>query len=843
VQDEQSELQFDLTPDPRVLVALTHTPLQPLDALCELVDNAIDSFRSAELEGRPEPHPLVVVELPGSAEVNRGDGVVRIRDNGPGLTPERAELAMRAGFSGNNPFDTLGLFGMGFNIATGKLGRRTTLTSARAEDDHAIEVVLDLVALQEAGSYLVPVRVVAKPEHLPHGTAIEVAGWWPDGNPNSGFIKRLAGFAKPTVREQLGRRYATLLRQNRVRLILNSDACQPFEHCVWGAERAVEKMGHGRIPARFEFDELLGTQRRCRDCAALVEPEVNACPNCGSASFRTLEERVRGWLGVQRFDDDAQFGVDLIRNGRAVRVFEQAAFFTFTDEFKQTVKDYPIDSPYGRLVGEVHLDHVAVDFLKQDFQRSSSEWISAIEYLRGRSSLQPSQPGASENTSYMYKLYQGYRRVRNPGKRDMYMGYWDSAAQRPKRIAREIEREYYANFVQRLPGYYDDAEWWKLVEAADQPPPTALVDCPNCGAQNVEDAELCGACDFILIGKDCINCGHTIPASAVICPDCGADQQPEIAEPWVCEVCGLTNVPGESGCSRCGSTRGTPSPVSREGLFAVSHRADELSITPCLVDLADGTRSTALEVITYVTSGAIRDGLDGARLPLVSFRGSELEIFIDITHPLITSLQVRPQELVGLEAAHYLYESYRALNASRPATHSVGMLLAQILQDRWSEDLELSTDRIREEIGELFDVCRQVLPKVSGTRGRDLYEEMTSSQQQNLVVNWMGAGLNVGDLEPAIDSGQFLGYCDDETLLAFFRIAPDLFFDGSVWTDEYESFNGLAPEIAEEARFQLTSRYGSALEDCVTYLRLRNPDSFSLRRTQASVELLEKRLA
>lgn len=27
---------FDLTPDPRVLIALTHTPLQPLDALCEL---------------------------------------------------------------------------------------------------------------------------------------------------------------------------------------------------------------------------------------------------------------------------------------------------------------------------------------------------------------------------------------------------------------------------------------------------------------------------------------------------------------------------------------------------------------------------------------------------------------------------------------------------------------------------------------------------------------------------------------------------------------------------------------------------------------------------------------
>ena len=45
--------EFDLTPDPKVLIALTHTPLQPLDALCELIDNAIDSFNAAKLQGLP----------------------------------------------------------------------------------------------------------------------------------------------------------------------------------------------------------------------------------------------------------------------------------------------------------------------------------------------------------------------------------------------------------------------------------------------------------------------------------------------------------------------------------------------------------------------------------------------------------------------------------------------------------------------------------------------------------------------------------------------------------------------------------------------------------------------
>lgn len=45
--------EFDLTPDPKVLIALTHTPIQPLDALCELIDNAIDSFEAAALQGTP----------------------------------------------------------------------------------------------------------------------------------------------------------------------------------------------------------------------------------------------------------------------------------------------------------------------------------------------------------------------------------------------------------------------------------------------------------------------------------------------------------------------------------------------------------------------------------------------------------------------------------------------------------------------------------------------------------------------------------------------------------------------------------------------------------------------
>lgn len=167
-----TEFKFNLTPDPKILIALTHTPLQPLDALCELIDNAIDSFSVAKLQGSPIEFPLVVVELPGTAEINRGEGAVRVRDNGPGLSADLAEKALTAGYSGNRPYDSLGLFGMGFNIASGKLGRVTRFLTARKEDSDALEAIVDLIAMQEARTYDAPAMRIPKPPEFSHGTLV-----------------------------------------------------------------------------------------------------------------------------------------------------------------------------------------------------------------------------------------------------------------------------------------------------------------------------------------------------------------------------------------------------------------------------------------------------------------------------------------------------------------------------------------------------------------------------------------------------------------------------------------------------------------------------------------------
>ena len=216
------------------------------------------------------------------------------------------------------------------------------------------------------------------------------------------------------------------------------------------------------------------------------------CGRCGGTEGRAVDERVRGWVGVQRFDDQNEFGIDLIRNGRTIRVQEKSAFFEHVDEdTKKAEKEYPIDQQYGRIVGEVHLDHVPVDFSKQDFQRTSDEWHAAMRFLRGGSLLPSKWTDGEPNASPVAKLFQGYRKVRNFGRADMYMGVYNPVKEKADRVSREVERSMLERFQAREPGYYDDAKWWELVETATVKPLDVLVECPDCAFQNMPGAELC----------------------------------------------------------------------------------------------------------------------------------------------------------------------------------------------------------------------------------------------------------------------------------------------------------------------------------------------------------------
>ncbi|OAB43477.1 ATP-binding protein [Paenibacillus glacialis] len=840
-----SEQFFDFTPDPKVLIALTHTPMLPLDALCELVDNAIDSFQAAKLTGIKIDHPLISIELPRIAELSKNSGIIRIRDNGPGMTAQMAENSIKAGFSGNNPYDSLGLFGMGFNISTGKLGRVTRLLTTRKNEDTAIDVIIDLDDINQTKNYELPVFTIEKPQELMNGTVIEISEWWPEGNANSQFVKRLVQYGLPKVRAELGRRYATVLSKSEIRIVVNSEPCEPFEHCVWDASRFVERRGSGKIQARYNFDHVIGTQRRCGHCTALVPADQNDCPACKSSSIRSVEERVKGWVGIQRFDDSTEYGIDLIRNGRAIRIAEKAAFFEYVDEFKKTIKDYPIDGPYGRIVGEVHLNHVPVDFLKQDFQRSSPEWQRAINYLRGESSLQPTQPGASQNESYIYKLYQGYRRVRKSGKTDLYMGFWDNEASEPKRISRDVEKEYYDKFLNKSPGYYDDSEWWKIVEKADSAPLQELIECPSCTAQNLQEHDICAVCGFVLISKPCINpeCNHAIPRSSNLCPQCGLSQILKLEEPWSCQVCGTKNRASNKTCTSCSEEKGKENVLSQSYLMKNSNKSDELSIPGCSIILADGTYSSPINVNCYITQQAIipYHKMDGT--PLIIFKDEEIHVFIDNAHKVFRSFRIRPEQLIAAEVALYIYDMNRRFSGKQyQGLHTLSNIEWQILDGRWAEVLEDNPEKIREDIIMFFNNLKEKLPEMFEDMASDIYNELPEEQKRGLVENMLNQGVDISQLGGMKENGEFLHFINEEALVDIFQKNTHQFFDGRVWTVSYSHSNELTGNILLQAQARIRDLYLNCMIDIKNFIKYRTVEQGIAHKTRLSLEFLQQKV-
>lgn len=830
---------LDITPDPSVLIALTHTTLKPLDGLSELLDNAIDSFRAGKLVGQPELHPMVQIMVPGEAEVRAGGGVVRVADNGPGLDRVGLESALRAGFSSKNRYDTLGLFGMGFNIATGKLGQTTTVITARRNDSHALRVRLDLTALVQSGSFEIPVEEIAKPEELVHGTWVEVSRWWPEGTPNAGFIVQLAKISKPKLREQLSRRYGTILRSesdDRVRVRLNGEAIGGFEHCHWAPERHVDRQGWGQIPAVFRVDEVIRTMQRCKNDGAFLTPGVERCIECGGGEFKSVEERVHGWVGIQRFDHLDLFGIDLIRNGRAIRVGEKDAFFSFTDDFGQSTREYPVDGQYGRIIGEIHLDHVPVDFSKQDFQRSSEEWTAAITFLRGG----PLQPGkwtdGARNESPVSKLFQGYRRVRKYGRDHMYMGRWDSAQRQAVRIGREVEEDYYQRFLRHEEGYYDDARWWELVEGATVPPVERLEECPACGYEGLPGSEVCEGCSAILIGKDCVQCAEHLAASSLSCPSCGASQIPVVIEPWRCLVCKAMNEVEAEKCTLCDSVRGTPDPMSEEALESRAIQLEEYCFESRRFPLADGQLSEPLTVTTF-QADRLMPVWGQPRVPSITVKvPGEMRVYVDLSHDVFSKLGLRVPEAIAVETAQFVRDANAHLTLHR--SQSVQNIASTILAAVWGESLGAGPEQVADAVQQLFNRVADRL--VEDPRAADFYSELDAFETRELADRLISAD-RLEALAAMRSTGTYLRFCSPGVLAKFFRRHPAGWF-GTVWDRSLQRAADVGQEAADNANQQVVGVISRCLDDCVAFLRYRDHDPLILTRVRAAREYLERLL-
>jgi hypothetical protein len=592
----------------------------------------------------------------------------------------------------------------------------------------------------------------------------------------------------------------------------------------------------GIIPARISFDNVLRTARRCeKDGNFMAEGEL-VCSACGGNKTKQIEERVRGWIGVQRFDDKSNFGIDLIRNGRAIRVAEKDAFFSFTDDFGVSELEYPIDQTFGRIVGEVHLDHVPVDYTKQDFERPSREWTEAMSFLRGGGLQAKNRPDGEKNSSPLGKIFDGYRKTKKFGKEDMYMGTWSESG--PERISRDVEIEYYKKFKEREPGYWDDAKWWELVENASIPPVRPMIHCSSCSAENPDGTEECFGCGEIILGKNCIGCDTRIRKSANSCPACGASQRLEVTGPWRCQTCDHVNASDEVNCSSCGLDKNASNPMAPDELLASSTKIDDLSFQSQTFRLVDGSTTQPLSVTTYsVPKDRLKPMHNQPSVPTYVPSGSALdkmEIYLDRSHVFFTELGFSPEYAVSTQVASFLQTVLGSTtNGKSTLNHT-----HKVLQTLFSERVSMSAESVRRLCEEIVEQIVELI--IECDWARELSSELTGEEREELVGRLQEFGL-IPQLETLQQTGAFLRYVP-RALTRIFRDEPER-WNGFVFMDDTSALKDFAPASAAKFKERNRNQTLRALDECAEFLDWPTSDEIVLRRVKSSVNYLKARLA
>ncbi len=769
---------LDITPTPRILRTLGEIPFQTWQCIAELVDNSIDAFLSATTMDDRERRVTVTWS---SDSLGAADRTVEISDNASGMSIDQLQNAVRAGYTSNDPIGNLGLFGMGFNIATARLGEETTILSTRSGDADWVGVKIDFQKLIDAKQFDAP--IIRKPKSNPDesGTKITIAKL------KAGIINELAN-RESEIRHRLELVYTPLLSNNDIIITVKGKQLRPHNHCVWSESRYV-RYNNQNVAARINIDRSLGSalfdlSRNCYLSQSEADEYFTAMQE--GVPFPTniveREKRLTGWLGIQRYADPNDFGIDFIRNGRKILISDKTLFYYENPLTLQKELQYPVElgtSVGGRIVGELHVDYLLPTYQKNDFDRSDNSWMQTIEAICGTGPFLPKARKAmgyvEDNTSPLCLLVNAFRRV-DKGTKCLF-------------APNDLAKKYAAEFRKGTRDYLDDTKWWKAAQEEDQKngstPPTTDV---NKGAAPSDDisAYLGGGVTDTGVSNTGTTSAETSdtqsPASSPVPP-------PAVSTP--------------------------PTSSGRGAITAETSSMDDLLLRSVPVQQLTGRhypfgRSGSLNIRAYkLSKGEIKQ--NGERKPCYfSSDGIDCDFVYDPTHPILAQYPITPRMLLLI----YMSEKLKARD-SLPDIVSVYSALVSVSM----EDSKIDRQTLVDRASSAFELLREKLFLALSERAEDVVKciHESTGEVEETVSNIISA--NPSLLIP-FQNGTAAGfnaieYVPPQTLYRLVDRFPEEIFDGKAFTTPYLSIRLKDDNATQRARNDSKERILSFIKDAL----------------------------
>jgi hypothetical protein len=762
--DENIKLvtEFDLTPHPRVLAMLGEITFSQVNCLTEFIDNSIDGFLHAKRNNNPILIPHITIDLPSTLNPA---AQITVTDNGPGMSCETLEKSAKVGWSGNNPFDNLGLFGMGFNIAMARLSSCTKVWTTRREDKvwHGTEV--NIREMQSAGHFKTP--ILTRPKNKPEesGTEIIVSQLKPE---------QLEWFSKANnrarVKKDLAEIYSAMLREDgqpiSFNLIIGPQETPIVRHCVWGhpseSEERVVRAPNGDVNAYQLINKDLGSRKYCEACWVWLLEGHELCHICEKEDdVSSRKRKISGWLGIQRFCDKNNYGIDFIRNGRKIEVKNKDLFYWEYPTGKE--EEYPIDDLRlgGRIVGEIHIDHCKVPYTKNLFSRTDPHWDEMILALRGDGPLLPMKRrslGFGENHTPLYKLVRAFHRAiprtgGGPGSWANVLGVRDN----------NKASEYAKSFARNDPDYQSDEKWYQLI--IEQEEELTGGDTGTGGGDTGT-----GGGDTGTGGGDTGTGGGDTGTGG------GGDN------PF--------DDPPDDG-SETGEKEEPPNRV-RVPSLSNNYRSE-------IVDQV-GWQIEAFRV--EESDPALENNKPWALV----YEQQRFCFYFNPQHSIFKSKTMDPSDALLAVLAHKVVEESR----EEPSFDEVFCDLRRRYDLNRLDGLEISG-----EATELLDSISIGFSGQTDKRENDsLWKNLDEESQQRVI---RACAENNLILDHVIENGDFLKFCERKTLLEFFEANAELYFDGRFWKILYSDLSTGNRNIADVdlQRKEILKEYRGLVQDVI----------------------------